>query len=711
MANVLANRVKVSTSTTGNGTITLGSAFAGFQTFADGGISNGDVVRYTIIDGTAFEIGTGTYTHSGTTLSRTLSESSTGSLLNLSGSNVEVFITAANEDLVLKDSNNNVGIGTNSPESNNNYTAITISDSTGGQAYFKSTGGSVTGYVGADSAGGGSAYIASLTNHPLHLRTNNTTRLTVDTSGNIAATGSVDAGAGLRLSTDGSNNAVIQALGQDKDIYLSGDDGGSGVNAIVLDMSEGGRATFNEDVLAQGLYVGSRNASYDFYNNGTSYLNGAVTVDDNLTVNGFTTISNTGGQSLTLRDNNETGNAANVWLEFDDSGGNRLGYVGMGSGSNGNIYLSSVSDSPILHSGNASAPKYHNGSSEFTIWHSGNDGSGSTLDADTVDGIQASSFVRSDNNTTIPDGVRHTYECYGNMATGSSYQSSLEVFNSGAGTDAFLTFHVGGDYAFYFGMDGGLNDLAVGGWSMGANVYRIWHAGNDGSGSGLDADTVDGYHGSNYLGKNGHSYYKPNTWIDFRDSNGSGLYWGAGTGTGWHLYPKDTNDFYMRSGGSTNTAIAMNTAGTNRGYLYVNSSNQIGLLNSGRNWSLQIDNSGNGTFTGNVTAYSDIRLKSNIEPLKGSLDTVCKLQGIKYTRNSTGETEIGFVAQDVKEVVPELVEIVDGRTEGSENNSEDFEDLHVMKYQNTVALLVEAIKEQQSTIENLTARLDRLEKA
>ena len=103
MAIVLGNRAKMSTSTTGTGTITLGSALSGYQTFAQAGITNGQTVRYAVEDGTNFEIGSGVFTSSGTTLTRNVTESTNSdNAINLSGSG-EVFITASAADIFVND--------------------------------------------------------------------------------------------------------------------------------------------------------------------------------------------------------------------------------------------------------------------------------------------------------------------------------------------------------------------------------------------------------------------------------------------------------------------------------------------------------------------------------------------------------------------------------------------------------------------------------
>lgn len=94
----LVNRAKVTTPTIGTGTLTLGPAVDGFQSFTAAGVINGDIVRYVIEDGDAWEIGTGSYAAAGPGLTRAPSESSLGGdPIALTGS-ATVFITATAAD-------------------------------------------------------------------------------------------------------------------------------------------------------------------------------------------------------------------------------------------------------------------------------------------------------------------------------------------------------------------------------------------------------------------------------------------------------------------------------------------------------------------------------------------------------------------------------------------------------------------------------------
>jgi hypothetical protein len=97
----LYDLVRMTTPTTGTGTLTLGGAVSSFRSFADASVPDGTTVRYALADHgvspIAREWGTGVYSLGAQTLTRVLGGSSTGSLLNLSGS-AHVFITAMEED-------------------------------------------------------------------------------------------------------------------------------------------------------------------------------------------------------------------------------------------------------------------------------------------------------------------------------------------------------------------------------------------------------------------------------------------------------------------------------------------------------------------------------------------------------------------------------------------------------------------------------------
>lgn len=108
MAFIVADRVKETTTTTGTGTVTLAGAVIGFQSFA--AVGNGNVTYYCISHTTSseWEVGVGTYTSSGTTLSRTtvLASSNGGSLVNFSAGTKNVFVTYPAGRAVEKDASN-----------------------------------------------------------------------------------------------------------------------------------------------------------------------------------------------------------------------------------------------------------------------------------------------------------------------------------------------------------------------------------------------------------------------------------------------------------------------------------------------------------------------------------------------------------------------------------------------------------------------------
>lgn len=96
-------------------------------------------------------------------------------------------------------------------------------------------------------------------------------------------------------------------------------------------------------------------------------------------------------------------------------------------------------------------------------------------------------------------------------------------------------------------------------------------------------------------------------------------------------------------------------------------------------------------FTGDVSSLSDRRVKDNLVPIVGALDRVGLLTGYTFTRTDLdNKTQAGLIAQDVQTVLPEAVD----------ENSEGF---HFIMYNGVIALLVEAIKEQQKQIDELKA--------
>ena len=98
--------------------------------------------------------------------------------------------------------------------------------------------------------------------------------------------------------------------------------------------------------------------------------------------------------------------------------------------------------------------------------------------------------------------------------------------------------------------------------------------------------------------------------------------------------------------------------------------------------------SGGIVASGDITAFSDGRLKENIEPIQGALDKVNILSGITFNSRGQKKRQAGLIAQDLQKVLPEVVH-------------ENENGMLSVAYGNTVSLLVEAIKELRSEVADL----------
>lgn len=104
-----------------------------------------------------------------------------------------------------------------------------------------------------------------------------------------------------------------------------------------------------------------------------------------------------------------------------------------------------------------------------------------------------------------------------------------------------------------------------------------------------------------------------------------------------------------------------------------------------------------GTITAQQHLYqSDINLKQNITPLKNNLNKIKKINGVNFNWKNNDKKDIGFIAQDIELVFPELV-VTNEKT-----------GIKSVKYGNIVPILVEAIKEQQTQIEKLEFEVSKL---
>ena len=300
MALVLADRIKETTSTTGTGTYTLAGAENGFEAFSV--IGNSNTTYYCCTDGVDFEIGLGTYTLSGTTLARTtvLQSSNDDDEVVWTNGLRTIFCTQPAEKAVFLDATGNMPI-TNSASVGGSLTVTgdgTFGGTIGVTGVLTGTSLDISGNIDVDGITNldvvdidgavdmaSTLAVAGVVTANAGVVVDNITidgtqidlssgDLTIDVAGDIildAAGNEIkfqDNGTLIGFITLDNTDLTIQSSAQDRDIIFKGDDGGSGIEAMRIDMSAGGNLCVGA---AASIGAGKLEATF----NGSSF-NGIV---------------------------------------------------------------------------------------------------------------------------------------------------------------------------------------------------------------------------------------------------------------------------------------------------------------------------------------------------------------------------------------------------------------------------------------------------
>jgi len=124
-------------------------------------------------------------------------------------------------------------------------------------------------------------------------------------------------------------------------------------------------------------------------------------------------------------------------------------------------------------------------------------------------------------------------------------------------------------------------------------------------------------------------------------------------------------------------------------FMRVKPNQNVGIGNSNPSEKLYVG--GNIYATGNITAYSDERIKTNIKELDNTLNAIQNIRGVSYTRTDTKDNSIGVMAQDVETMFPELI-------------CEDHSGMKSVNYNGLVGVLFSAVKELSATVKQLKER-------